>query len=48
MIKHESGTGGRTIGRSGDVVCDTHRTYGVDKKRGFPSLASKLVASKPL
>jgi hypothetical protein len=27
-----------------DVVCDPDRTHGGDEKRGFPSLASKLVA----
>jgi hypothetical protein len=32
------------IGRSGDVVCDPHRTRGGDKKREFSGLASKLMA----
>jgi hypothetical protein len=32
------------IGRSGDVVCDMHRTHGGDEKYRFSSLASKLVA----
>jgi hypothetical protein len=32
------------IGRSGDAVCDPHRTCGGDEKHRFPSLASKLVA----
>jgi hypothetical protein len=36
--------GGWTIGRSGDTVCDPHHTHGRDEKRGFPDLASKLVA----
>jgi hypothetical protein len=36
--------GGWTIGRSGDIVCDSHHTRGGDEKRGFPGLASKLVA----
>jgi hypothetical protein len=35
--------GGRTIRRSGDTVCDPHRTRGGDEKRGFPDLASKPV-----
>jgi hypothetical protein len=26
--------GGRTIGRSGDTMCDLHRTHG-NKERGF-------------
>jgi hypothetical protein len=30
--------------RSGDALCDPHRTNGGDEKRRFPSLASKLVA----
>jgi hypothetical protein len=29
------------IGRSGDVVCDPHRTRGGDEEREFPGLASK-------
>jgi hypothetical protein len=32
------------IGRSGDVVCDPHRTCGGDEKREFSGLASKSVA----
>jgi hypothetical protein len=36
--------GGQMIGRSGDVVCDPHRTCGGDEKRGFSGLASKSVA----
>jgi hypothetical protein len=32
------------IERLGDAVCDPHRTRGGDEKRGFPGLASKLVA----
>jgi hypothetical protein len=32
--------GGRTVERSGDVVCDLHRAQG-DKERGFLALASK-------
>jgi hypothetical protein len=32
--------GDRTIERSGDTVCDLHRTRG-DEERGFLSLASK-------
>jgi hypothetical protein len=35
--------GGRTIGRSGDTVCDLHHTCGGDEKRGFLGLASKLM-----
>jgi hypothetical protein len=29
------------ITRSGDAVCDPHRTRGGDEKRGFSGLASK-------
>jgi hypothetical protein len=36
--------GGRTIKRSGDAVCDLHRTHGGDEKRGLSSLASKPTA----
>jgi hypothetical protein len=35
--------GSRTINRSGDTVCDPHRTCRGDEERGFFSLASKLV-----
>jgi hypothetical protein len=31
--------GGRTIRRSGDTMCDPHRTRGGDEKHGFPGLA---------
>jgi hypothetical protein len=34
---------GRTIGRSGDAMCDPHHTRGGDEKCRFPSLASKRV-----
>jgi hypothetical protein len=34
---------GRTIERSGEAVCDPHRTRGGDEKRGFLGLASKPV-----
>jgi hypothetical protein len=30
--------------RSGDALCDPHRTHGGDEKRRFPGLASKPVA----
>jgi hypothetical protein len=33
------------IRRSGDAVCDPHRTRGGDKKREFSGLASKLVVT---
>jgi hypothetical protein len=33
------------IGRSGDAVCDPHRTRGRDEKRGFFGLVSKPVAT---
>jgi hypothetical protein len=33
------------IGRSGDVVCEPHRTRGGDEKRRFFGLASKPVAT---
>jgi hypothetical protein len=33
------------IGRSGDVVCDPHRTCGGDEKRGFIGLVSKPVVT---
>jgi hypothetical protein len=36
--------GGRTIRRSGDVVCDPHHTCGGDEKHGFSGLVSKPVA----
>jgi hypothetical protein len=36
--------GGQMIGRSGDVVCDPHRTCGRDEKHGFSGLASKSMA----
>jgi hypothetical protein len=46
--------GGRTIERSGDVVCGLHRAEG-DEERGFPSSALKprsmvspSLASKPV
>jgi hypothetical protein len=29
--------------RSGDVMCDLHRTHGGDEKRGFSGIASKSV-----
>jgi hypothetical protein len=32
-------------GRSGGTVCDLHHTHGGDKKHGFPSLTSKLMAT---
>jgi hypothetical protein len=35
MIRHKSGLGGQTIGRSGGAVCDPHHTRGGDEKRGF-------------
>jgi hypothetical protein len=31
------------IRRSGDAMCDPHRTYGGDEKCWFPDLASKPV-----
>jgi hypothetical protein len=31
------------IRRSGDIVCNPHRTRGEDEKHGFFGLASKLV-----
>jgi hypothetical protein len=31
------------IGRSGDVVCNPHRTHGGNEKHGIPGLASKPV-----
>jgi hypothetical protein len=37
--------GGRMIERSGDAMCDPHHTRGGDKKRRFPGLAAKLVAT---
>jgi hypothetical protein len=46
--RERSGTnwvlGGRTIGRSGDTVCDLHHTHGGDKRHRFLGLASKPVA----
>jgi hypothetical protein len=46
--------GGRTIGRSGDIVCGLHHAQG-DEERGFLGLASKprltvspSLASKPV
>jgi hypothetical protein len=33
------------IGRSGDVVCDPHRTCGGDEKREFSGLVSKSVVT---
>jgi hypothetical protein len=33
------------IGRSGDTVCDPHRTRGGDEKRRFSGLASKPVVT---
>jgi hypothetical protein len=31
------------IGRSGDAVCNLHRTHGGNEKHGIPGLASKPV-----
>jgi hypothetical protein len=33
------------IERSGNAMCDPHHTRGGDKKRRFPGLAAKLVAT---
>jgi hypothetical protein len=44
MIRHTSWIlGGRTIGRSGDVVCNPHCTHEGDEKHGLSGLASKSV-----
>jgi hypothetical protein len=35
--------GGRTIERSGDAVCDSHRTRGGKEKHGFPGYGLSVV-----
>jgi hypothetical protein len=42
MIRHKSDT---QWSDDQDIVYDPHRTRGGDKKRGFPDLASKSVAT---
>jgi hypothetical protein len=45
MIKHRSGLGGRTIGRSGHALCDLYYTHGGDEKHVLFSLSSKPVTT---
>jgi hypothetical protein len=45
MIRHKSSTRWSDDLRSGNVMCDPHRTGGGDEKRGFSDLSSKPVAT---